>query len=98
MILDLIPMDQKMNNSKKLEKIHQFCHKVLNLPKDWVKNLKIQWIGYYESKSPGNWVNIKVDLMRLEDKETILANGKNLAEQNKSQKLPIIVGPDLTKE
>uniref|UniRef100_A0A915HLJ7 Uncharacterized protein n=1 Tax=Romanomermis culicivorax TaxID=13658 RepID=A0A915HLJ7_ROMCU len=36
--------------------------------------------------------------MRLENKETILANRKNLAEWNKSQKLPIIVAPDLTKQ
>uniref|UniRef100_A0A915III0 Uncharacterized protein n=1 Tax=Romanomermis culicivorax TaxID=13658 RepID=A0A915III0_ROMCU len=32
------------------------------------------------------------------DKETILANGKNLVERNKFWKPLIIVGPDLTKQ
>uniref|UniRef100_A0A915HGK6 Uncharacterized protein n=1 Tax=Romanomermis culicivorax TaxID=13658 RepID=A0A915HGK6_ROMCU len=36
--------------------------------------------------------------MCLEDKEMILANRKNLAEWNKSQKPLIIVVPDLTKQ
>uniref|UniRef100_A0A915IB51 Uncharacterized protein n=1 Tax=Romanomermis culicivorax TaxID=13658 RepID=A0A915IB51_ROMCU len=36
--------------------------------------------------------------MKLEDKETILANRKNLAKWSKSLKPLIIVAPDLTKQ
>uniref|UniRef100_A0A915J706 Uncharacterized protein n=1 Tax=Romanomermis culicivorax TaxID=13658 RepID=A0A915J706_ROMCU len=61
----------------------------------WIFNFI--WVGCYNSKK-GPRPNIKIDLVRLEDKETIMANAKKLAHIDKNRKLPIIIAPNLTKQ
>uniref|UniRef100_A0A915J6F7 Uncharacterized protein n=1 Tax=Romanomermis culicivorax TaxID=13658 RepID=A0A915J6F7_ROMCU len=61
----------------------------------WIFNFP--WASYYNSKK-GPRPNIKIDLVRLEDKETIMANTKKLGDINKNRKPPIIIAPDLTKQ
>uniref|UniRef100_A0A915I9K4 Uncharacterized protein n=1 Tax=Romanomermis culicivorax TaxID=13658 RepID=A0A915I9K4_ROMCU len=93
---DQIIFDQKLNNSKKREKVREFCARFLHTEENWTNNLDIQWVGYYNSKK-GPRPNIKIDLVQLEDKETIMANAKKLADINKNRKPPIIIAPNLTK-
>uniref|UniRef100_A0A915K883 Uncharacterized protein n=1 Tax=Romanomermis culicivorax TaxID=13658 RepID=A0A915K883_ROMCU len=66
------------------------------MEENWTNSLEIQWVGYYNSKK-GPRSNIKIDLLRLEDKETIMANVKQLTDINKNRKSPIIIVSDLTK-